>query len=552
MKRLPMKRLLLLITLLAFLFPTAAIPADPPAAKGTQIAEKGGTAPAGVPPATLKIRNRPIVTLRGNLLGYTPKQRVEAAELRINAVIERGGWGHVTARSIDEGQLIQIGEQGMFVITPGDLNALAGETPEEAGARAARNLTTALGEIEESRRAETFLRGIGYTAAATLILLLVLAGIRRSHRWLSTHLAEVLGPRLKTLAIGGFTQHIEGIILFLGGIVGITALALSLFSLYLWLDFSFMQFPYTRPWGEQLHDYMTSGIKAIALTVVNFIPGLVIVAVIFVITRFLTRSGRLFFDAVESGRVSVPGLYAETAQPTRRIVTVILWLFALVMMYPYLPGSDSDAFKGVSVFVGLLLSIGSAGTVNQAVSGLMLMYSRSLRVGDYVQIGETEGTVVALGMFSTRIRTPRGEIVSLPNAVIVGTTTKNYSREDETGGVILATTVTIGYNAPWRQVHAMLIEAAGRTPGLLKDPSPFVRQRSLSDFYVEYMLGARIAEPPKRIAVLDALHRNIQDVFNEYGVQILSPHYEADPAEKVWVPKEKWHEAPAKKEEENR
>jgi small-conductance mechanosensitive channel len=547
-----MKRLLVLIALLAFLFPTAAIPADPPATKGTQFAEKGGAAPTGVPPATLKLQNRRIVTLRGTLLGYTPKQRVEAAEARIKAVIERGAWEAVTTKPFSEGLLVQIGDQWMFVITPGDLDPLAGETPEEAGARAVRNLTTALGEIEESRKAETFLRGTGYTVAATLILLLVLAGIRRSHRWLGTHLADVLGPRLKTLAIGGFTHHIEGIILFLRGLVGLASWALSLFALYLWLDFSFMQFPYTRPWGEQLHETMTSGIKAIALTIVNFIPGLVIVAVIFIITRFLSRIGRLFFDAVESGRVSVPGLYAETAQPTRRIVTVILWLFALVMMYPYLPGSESDAFKGVSVFVGLLLSIGSAGTVNQAVSGLMLMYARALRVGDYVQIGETEGIVVTLGMFSTRIQTPRGEIVSLPNAVIVGTTTKNYSREEETGGVILTTTVTIGYNAPWRQVHAMLIEAAGRTEGLLIDPPPRVRQRSLSDFYVEYMLGARIAEPQKRIAVLDALHRNIQDVFNEYGVQILSPHYEADPPEKVWVPKEKWYEAPAKKDEENR
>jgi small-conductance mechanosensitive channel len=547
-----MKRLLLLTTLLAFLWPATVIPADPPSSKGVPSTEKGGPAPAGVSPATLKIQNRPIVTLRGTLLGYTPKQRVEAAGLRINSVIERGAWGTVTAKAISEGLLIQIGDQWMFAITPGDLDPLAGETSEEAAARTVRNLTKALAEIEESRKAETFLRGIGYTVAATLILLLVLAGIRRAHRWLSTHLADVLGPRLKTLAIGGFTHHIEGIILFLRGLVGLASWALSLFALYLWLDFSFMQFPYTRPWGEQLHNYMTSGIKAIALTIVNFIPGLVIVAVIFMITRFLSRIGRLFFDAVESGRVNVPGLYAETAQPTRRIVTVILWLFALVMMYPYLPGSDSDAFKGVSVFVGLLLSIGSAGTVNQAVSGLMLMYARALRVGDYVQIGETEGTVVTLGMFSTRIQTPRGEIVSLPNAVIVGTTTKNYSREEETGGVILTTTVTIGYNAPWRQVHAMLIEAAGRTPGLLQEPAPFVRQRSLSDFYVEYMLGARIAEPQKRIAVLDALHRNIQDVFNEYGVQILSPHYEADPAEKVWVPKDKWHEAPAKKDEDNR
>ena len=541
-----MKRLILLLIALAFLWPVIVVSAEQPASRGK--VEKA--VDPSLAPATLKIQNRPIVTLRGTLLGYSPKQRVEAAESRIGTAIERGIRGPVTTRTISEGLLVQIGEQGMFVITPGDLHALVGETAEEAGSRTVRNLTTALREVEESRRAETFLRGTGFTVAATIVLAFAFAGIRRAHRWLKTHLAEVVGPRLKALSIGGFTQHIEGLILFMRGLVGLTAWALALFSLYLWLSFSFMQFPYSRPWGEQLNETMTSGIKAIALTIANFIPGLVIVAVIFLITRFLARLARLFFDAVESGRVTVPGLYAETAQPTRKIVTVILWLFSLVMMYPYLPGSDSDAFKGVSVFVGLLLSIGSAGTVNQAVSGLMLMYSRALRVGDYVQIGETVGTVVTLGMFSTRIRTPFGEIVSLPNAVIVGTTTKNYSREDETGGVLLTTTVTIGYNAPWRQVHAMLIEAARRTAGLLQDPPPRVLQRSLSDYYVEYLLGARIVEPNRRIAVLDELHRNIQDVFNEYGVQIMSPHYVADPAEKVWVPKENWHEAPAKRESE--
>ena len=543
-----MKRLILLLIALAFLWPATVLPAEQTASKGK--AEKA-IDPA-LAPATLKIENRPIVTLRGTLLGYTPRQRVEAAESRIGNAIERGTLGPVATRAISEGLLVQIGDQGMFIITPGDLNALVGETAEEVGQRAVRNLSTALRELEESRRAETFIRGTAYTAGATVVLVLLIAGILRSRRWLRTHLADVVSPRLKALAIGGFTQHIEGIILFLKGVIGLTAWALAFFSLYLWLEFSFIQFPYTRPWGEELHDHMTAGAKAFLLAIVDFIPGLVIVAVIFLITRFMSRLVRLFFEAVESGRVKVPGLYAETAQPTRKIVTVILWLFALVMMYPYLPGSDSDAFKGVSVFVGLLLSIGSAGTVNQAVSGLMLMYSRALRVGDYVQIGETEGTVVALGMFSTRIQTPRGEIVSLPNAVIVGTTTKNYSREDETGGVLLTTTVTIGYNAPWRQVHAMLIEAARRTAGLLKDPPPRVLQRSLADYYVEYLLGARIEEPKKRLAVLDTLHRNIQDVFNEYGVQIMSPHYVADPAEKVWVPREKWHEAPAKKEEDRK
>ena len=544
-----MKRLLLLITLLMFLWPAAAIPAEQVPAKAKTDEKAGDPALA---PATLKIQNRPIVTLRGTMLGYTPKQRVEAAEARIQVLIEGGETGPVSAVARPEGTMVRIGEKGVFFVTPADINELAGEGIDEVGNRTVQNLTQALKEVDEATHGELLLRAIGLAVAATVILVLALAAIRRVHRWLAAHLAEVVGPRLKALAIGGFTQHIEGILLFIRGVVGLTAWALVTVSLYLWLTFSLTKFPYSRPWGEQLHHYMIDGVKAILLTVVDFIPGLVIVAVIYLITRFLSRLARLFFDAIESGHVTVPGLYAETAQPTRRIVTVILWLFSLVMMYPYLPGSDSNAFKGVSVFVGLLLSIGSAGTVNQAVSGLMLMYSRALRVGDYVQIGETVGTVVALGMFSTRIRTPWSEIVSLPNAVIVGTTTKNYSREEETGGALLTTTVTIGYNAPWRQVHAMLIEAAHRTEGLLKEPPPLVLQRSLSDYYVEYMLGTRIAEPQTRIAVLDVLHRNIQDVFNEYGVQIMSPHYMADPAEKVWVPKEKWYESPAKKGEENR
>jgi len=551
-----MKRAFLcILCLMFFLLPMATFAREAPSSEAKPVEKITAAAKAGDPalsPATLKIQNRPIVTLRGTMLGYTPKQRVEAAEARIQLLIERGETHPVSAVARPEGMMVRIGDKGVFVVTPADINEPAGESLDEVSNRAAQNLTQALKEVDEATHGELVLRAIGLAVAATVILVLALATIRRVHRWLSAHLADVVGPRLKTLAIGGFTQHIEGIILFIRGVVGLTAWFLVIVSLYLWLTFSLTKFPYSRPWGEQLHNYMIDGIKAILLTVVDFIPGLVIVAVIFLITRFLARLARLFFDAIESGHVTVPGLYAETAQPTRRIVTVILWLFSLVMMYPYLPGSDSNAFKGVSVFVGLLLSIGSAGTVNQAVSGLMLMYSRALRVGDYVQIGETVGTVVALGMFSTRIRTPWSEIVSLPNAVIVGTTTKNYSREEETGGALLTTTVTIGYNAPWRQVHAMLIEAAGRTEGLLKEPPPLVLQRSLSDYYVEYMLGTRIAEPQTRIAVLDVLHRNIQDVFNEYGVQIMSPHYMADPAEKVWVPKENWYEAPAKKDKESR
>jgi small-conductance mechanosensitive channel len=221
-------------------------------------------------------------------------------------------------------------------------------------------------------------------------------------------------------------------------------------------------------------------------------------------------------------------------------------MLALVMIYPYLPGSNSPVFRGISVFVGLVVSFGGSGVVGQYLSGLVIMYSRALRVGDYVRVAEHEGVVVALGMLSTKLRTNKREEVNIPNNLLVSTTTKNFSRLAGTEGVILYTTITIGYDAPWRQIHAMLIEAARRTPGLHAEPPPFVNQTALSDFYVEYQLNAHLERPEKRIRVLAGLHANIQDVFNEHGVQIMSPHYEADPADKKWVPRERWHEPPAK------
>jgi small-conductance mechanosensitive channel len=541
-----------IIILLAFLWPAAASAKEAPAQKAAPAAETRARTVEGIPPATLKIQNRTIIVLRGTLLGYTPKQRVDGAEARINAVIEKGGVESVTTHLISEGIQIQINGQVMVTVTPGDVNTLAGETLEDVSERAARNLTKAIEEINETRRAEVILRATGYAVAATVVFVLILLLIRRVFYGLDSRLDKVVGPRVRLLAIRGFTQHIDLLLTSTHGLLKVLAWIAAMFSTYLWITFVFQLFPYTRPWGEGLRDYLLTGFKSILLAFQDFIPGLIVVTVIVIITRFLARLAGLFFDAVERGRVKVPGLFPDTAMPTRRITAVVLWIFAFVMMYPYLPGSDSDAFKGTSVFVGLLISLGATGIVNQAMSGMMLMYARALRTGDYVQIGETVGTVVALGMFSTRIRTPWNEIVSLPNAFIVGTTTKNYSREEETGGALLTTTVTIGYNAPWRQVHAMLTEAADRTEGLLKEPPPLVLQRSLSDYYVEYMLGVRIAKPQTRIAVLDELHRNIQDVFNEYGVQIMSPHYMADPAEKVWVPKENWYEAPAKKDGENR
>jgi small-conductance mechanosensitive channel len=320
---------------------------------------------------------------------------------------------------------------------------------------------------------------------------------------------------------------------------------LSLLLVYEWLTLVLGFFPYTRPWSERLLGRLLGALGRFGSGMLEAIPGLVFVVLIFFVTRFLVRVMRVFFEGVQAGRVEVGWVDEATARPTERLLTAIIWLFALVAAYPYLPGSGSEAFKGIGVFVGLMLSIGASGIVNQAVSGLMLMYTRALRPGEFVQIGETEGTVTAVGFLNTQIETLRHELISIPNAVIASSVTRNYSRLAREGGVRVATKVTIGYDTPWRQVQAMLLMAADRTASMAKDPPPKVLQTALQDFYVEYTLLVTVPDPALKYATLSELNAHIQDVFNEHGVQIMSPNYEAYPAAPKLVPKEKWFEPPA-------
>ena len=223
----------------------------------------------------------------------------------------------------------------------------------------------------------------------------------------------------------------------------------------------------------------------------------------------------------------------------------MIWLFALAMAYPYLPGAETNAFKGLSVLAGLMVSIGASSVVGQAASGLILMYSRAFRAGEYVSIGDSEGKVLELGMFATRLATVSGEELIVPNSHILSHPTRNLSRM-AVGGYAIDTSVTIGYDTPWRQVHALLKLAAERTEAIRKRPEPYVIQTALSDFYVEYRLVARADAEAPRPRVLSELHASILDVFNEHGVQIMSPHYLKDPATPKVVAEQDWYAAPAK------
>jgi small-conductance mechanosensitive channel len=330
-------------------------------------------------------------------------------------------------------------------------------------------------------------------------------------------------------------------------VVTLLSWAVALLLTYLWLAFVLQRFPYTRPWGERLGVYLIDLLEKIGGAVVSAVPGLLLVIVVLVAARFASQLLNLFFARVASGHLRLRWVEPETVAPTRRIANIILWLFALSMAYPYLPGAQTDAFKGLSVLVGLMISLGGASVVGQALAGLSLMYQHALRPGEYVRIGDVEGTVVALGFMRTILHTGQGEEVSLPNSGIVATSVRNFSRLAQGHGFVLQAGVTIGYGTPWRQVHAMLLEAARSTSGVLAQPPAYVIQTALSDFYVEYRLvaWAAAAEPQPRAKLMNDLHANIQDVFNEHGVQIMSPHYLGDPAHPHVVPKEQWYAAPA-------
>jgi small-conductance mechanosensitive channel len=496
--------------------------------------------PVAEPPAPLQLWNRDIAVLRATIAGMTPEQRVQRIRERFDALpADAPQTVTMGAAAIGgvAGALYYVGPHMLLAFADGDADPEAGTPVEAQRERVKGMIEEALRVRADQRQPETLLRGAGMSLAATLVLGLCLWLLARLHGKLQSRVSERWFVRLPPIAgIDLRPAAVNSVRLLLR----LPALALAAILLYSWLAWVLGQFPYTAPWSHALGRSLLRGAAAAGDSALAAAPGLFVVLVIALATRLLVKASNAFCTGIEEGRIQVAWMQPETAQATRRIAAVILWLFALIVAYPYMPGSSTDAFKGVSVFAGLMLTLGSAGMVNQVMSGLVVVYARTMKPGDMIKVGEVVGRVDELGFLYTKVRTPMGEEVSIPNAVLVGSNIVNYSRYPAGDFPSLSTCVTIGYDTPWRQVHAMLLLAAKRTPEVRPDPEPFVLQRALSDFYVEYELRCRIEKPQDRFRVLSQLHGAIQDVFNENGVQIMSPHFIDNPAQPVVIPKDKW------------
>jgi small-conductance mechanosensitive channel len=327
--------------------------------------------------------------------------------------------------------------------------------------------------------------------------------------------------RLRTVEVLSEEQVIE----FVKGTVSGIRLLINLLILYFSVTIVFSLFDFTRNWAGTLLGYIVQPLGEVVNSLIGFLPNLFFIIVAAIVARYLLKLIRLIFLEIGRGRIVFAGFYPEWAIPTYKIVRFLVVAFVLVVVYPYLPGSESEAFKGVSVFLGILFSLGSASAIANAIAGIVLTYMRPFKIGDRVKIADTVGDVVERTLLVTRVRTIKNVDTTIPNALVLGSHIINFSSSSHERGLILHTSVSIGYNTHWRKVHRLLIAAAEATPSLLKDPPPFVLQPGLGDFYVTYEINAYTDKPNAMATTISDLHQNVQERFNKAGVEILSPHY---------------------------
>ncbi len=445
----------------------------------------------------------------------------------------------------DTGSTILAGERQVMIVVDADAELEGVARGVLAGLYRAR-IAEAIAAYRSDRDPRVLLTHSGYALGATLALVALLFAVRRAYRWLDEMASRRLAGHIEHLEEG--SVHLikaSQLRQALRGAFKTLWVLLTLVILYLYLNYVLELFPWTRPASRGLFDLVVDPLRVMGTALIRDIPDLAFLVVLFVVTRYVLKLARLFFSGIEQGGIQVSGMDSETAGATYKIVRLLIVVFALVVAYPYIPGSESDAFKGISLFLGLVFSLGSSSVIGNLIAGYTMIYRRAFRIGDRIKVGEVSGDVLERKLLVTRLRTVKNEEVVIPNSEILNSSIVNYSSLAREQGLILHTTVGIGYATPWRQVEAMLRMAAGRTPGLLATPEPFVLQKALGDFSVTYEINVYCDQPQAMARIYADLHRNILDVFNEYGVQIMTPAYEGDAEQPKVVPRARWYEAPA-------
>jgi len=496
--------------------------------------------------APVRVDGAVLFSVRG-ISAHPARERAAAIAGRIIALADDPSMKADSVEAVESDNSTDIMAGDRFIMSIFVVDADMDKVPRQVLAKAYVKKVQETIEVYRRDRASGNIRqGAASALGATLGLIAMVLLIRWGFRRLIALVEARFSSKIRELQARSYDiVRTEWIWATVKGLLTATRLILVLLLVFFYIDLVLSLFPWTRTYAIPLLDMVLSPLRGIGIALLDYLPKLVFLIILFFVARYGLKLLRVFFLGIERGNITFTGFDAEWAIPMYKIARLAVIAFTVVVAYPYIPGSESPAFKGVSLFLGVVFSLGSSSSISNIIAGYMVIFRRVFKVGDRVKIGEQVGDVVQMRLQVTHLRTIKNEEIIVPNSLIINTEVINYSSLARKGGLILHTTVTIGYDTPWRQIDAMLLLAADRTPGLLKEPKPFVLQTALNDFYVSYELNAYTDLPLEMATIYSDLHRNIQDSFNEFGVQIMSPHYLGDPAQAKVVPREQWFQPPA-------
>jgi len=471
-----------------------------------------------------------MVTVMGRELFAVSAASVVSADERAEALSERileiaksyrHNPGELRAVRDDRVKATMIMSRTVYISAVWDYESdILGIDNQELAEQRLEAIRQAIVDYRKDISARSIIKGGIFSVAAVAIFLVIIMVISRLRRRLTDFLEKKLVGRTLFKVISG-----EGVIAFVRAVDRLVYLIFFIWLLLVTLNYILTLFPWTHGIAYQVFEMAVGPLKTFGTAFLEQIPSLFFLAFIVVITVFILRGIRFFSNEIAKESITIRGFYPDWAKPTFNIIRLIVIAFAIVVAFPYIPGSNSGAFKGMSLFIGILVSLGSGSAMANIISGIFLIYMRPFARGDRIQIGETVGDVLDRTLLRTRLLTPKNERVTIPNSQVLAGQIINFTSKAAVKDLILHTTVTIGYDAPWRTVHSLLIDAAKATENIIDEPEPFVLQKTLHDFFVEYELNAYTKKPRRIPDTYSVLHENIQDKFNEAGVEILSPHF---------------------------
>ena len=479
-----------------------------------------------IPSGQVFVDGRPVLMVYEPVASLTPEARAQGIERRIVALARDTNIPAESVRIQPRDAWTEILADNTVIMAVTDADAKgAGKSRQLLALEDAESIRRTIQTYRQEHSWRMILRAILKTAVVVLVLLVILWLVRWCRFFFRVRIKERIqkSAKLEEKPVWHLSIAYIGPMMLAVGTFLRWVLILGLFEATLTISLSF--YSSTRAVSLTVTRWIFAQLEMLGESAVNYLPSLLVVAVIAIVTNYAIRLVRLIFSQIRKGDLEIPGFYPDWAEPTAKLIRILLIVLALIVAFPYLPGAASPAFRGISIFVGVLLSLGSSSAVASAIAGVILTYMRSFLVGDWVQIGDTMGEVVERTLLVTRLITPKAEVITIPNSTVMSGSVKNYSTEARKAGVIFYTAVTISFEAPWRTVHQLLTSAALATEHVLRQPAPFVLQRSLDDFYVTYELNAYTDTPREVLNIYSDLHRNVQDKFNEAGVEICSPHF---------------------------